>query len=576
MCAVIARDVHPASIDCAGLGVRHLRADVWRPEASTWRAEPGSRTLLLGPSGCGKSTLALALTGLVPGVLPAQLRGDVRVGGRSVRTLPLHDLTAAVSIVFQDPDAQLFTETVFDEVCFALENRLLPVAEIEARATAAIRAMGLEDLAEVNPRTLSGGQKQRVAIACVLAGDASVLVLDEPTANLDPAARRDFYRTLGELPGQDERSVVLIEHNVDDALEFVNRVVVLGRDGDVVTDGTPREVFTQHRDLLDAEGVWQPLATQAFRRLPAQSGEPPLYERELAVCLAQLQAQGASLRPPDVTDRSNMDTAVEVAGLACHRRRERRAKPQRVLDDVTFTIPEGAFAAIVGVNGAGKSTLLQVLAGLLPITDGSVLVHGRPVRRRGRSPIGLVFQNPEHQFIEPTVAEELTAAADPTLTDADRSKRVDELLDRFGLAEAAGRHPSMLSGGQKRRLSVGMALIGGHRVIAFDEPTFGQDADSAAELLTLMSELHHSGVTVLAVTHDLQLVADYATDVVVLAEGTVSANGDAADVLRSGAVEQAGLRPPPLAEVAASLPDGALRSITRLSDLDRIGAVTAR
>lgn len=571
-------------IECDGVSIRFPRATMWRPEASSWSIAAGSRTLVLGPSGCGKSTLALAVAGLIPRVLPGQVRGTVQLRRRDIATLDQTEVSQDVSIVFQDPDAQLFTETVLDEVCFALENRLLPVPQIEDRAQWALAALGLTEHSHKNPRHLSGGLRQRVAIACAVATNPRVLVLDEPTANLDPVARAELYRVLERMPGADDIAVMLIEHNVDDVLDYVDRVIAFDGTGALLADGSVDEVFTQHLPRLLAEDVWLPTGVRAHTRLAETSMSSALPKRAptrhsgLTAMLRAVGDAGATLAPSGEADDHDGDSAhqplIEVRNVTVHRGGRRRDR-KIVLHDVDFRVAKGELAAIVGVNGAGKSTLLHTLAGILEPSEGDVRVAGRRVRRRGRAPLGLVFQNPEHQFIEVTVREELRGAADPDMNPDERDARIDQMLTSFGLEDAADRHPSMLSGGQKRRLSVGTALIGGHRIIAFDEPTFGQDAGSAAEIMGLLDQLRSDGVTILIVTHDLQLVAEHADTMIVMRDGTVAARGAVGDIIRSSAIEEAGLRLPPLCAAARELDtDHVLSGVTSMRQLERISAPT--
>ncbi|MGO2110690.1 MAG: energy-coupling factor ABC transporter ATP-binding protein, partial [Pseudoclavibacter sp.] len=368
---------------CDGVAVRFPRGSAWRPAGATWSAPAGSKTLLLGPSGSGKSTLALAIAGLVPEVLPANVRGDVRIDGHSLDDLSQARLRESVSIVFQDPDAQLFTETVFDEVCFALENRLLPVAEIERRAELAIEAMRLREHRDANPRHLSGGERQRVAIACALAASPRVLVLDEPTANLDPVSRAELYRTLEAMPDSSSRTVVVIEHNVDDALGFVDRVVALDARGTLLAAGPLRDVFTEHAAALADAGVWLPtgvrvraaLAGSPFAsRLPAG---PPLGAHELAAVFAGLHETGFAPRATAVPDaRETVDgvapeaRAVRGAGAVpdADEPRGRDAVPDaRGGDD--RSLPGGASGA-VGQAGRARAEPAVEARGL-------VVVRGR-------------------------------------------------------------------------------------------------------------------------------------------------------------------------------------------------------
>ncbi|MCU1422299.1 MAG: transporter, ATP-binding protein, partial [Microbacteriaceae bacterium] len=305
-----------AALSLRGVRIRHDEAEAWTPDGVTLDVAPGEVLLVLGPSGCGKSTLALALNGLIPHAVPATLEGAVLVGGLDTREARVAELSTRVGMVFQDPDAQLVTATVLDEVCFGPENLLVPAAVVLERAERALRAVGLWDRRGDNPDTLSGGGKQRLAIACALALDAPILVLDEPTANLDPAGVEEVYAVLRELaarpsasapavesrhtdlPGAPEgrfdatrRSIVLVEHNLDAAMGLVDTVVVLDAAGRLVAHGPADEVLRERAEELLALGVWLPTATLAALRLRAAGValEPlPLTVAELAGALTRV------------------------------------------------------------------------------------------------------------------------------------------------------------------------------------------------------------------------------------------------------------------------------------------------
>ncbi|HEV7184779.1 MAG TPA: ABC transporter ATP-binding protein, partial [Leifsonia sp.] len=230
--------------------IRHAGSDAWTPDGVTLTLTPGEVLLILGPSGCGKSTLALALNGLVPHAVPATLEGSVLVGGVDTRAARVADLSTRVGMVFQDPDAQIVTATVLDEVCFGPENLLVPAAEVLIRAEDALRAVGLWERRADNPDILSGGGKQRLAIACALALDAPILVLDEPTADLDPVGVDEVYRVLRQVRATTSRTIVLVEHNLDPAMELVTTVAVLDAAGRLVAHGPADEVLRDRADEL--------------------------------------------------------------------------------------------------------------------------------------------------------------------------------------------------------------------------------------------------------------------------------------------------------------------------------------
>ena len=553
------------------VSIRHEGREATTPTGVTFDVDPGEVVLLLGPSGCGKSTLALALNGLVPHAVPAELTGTVTVSGMHTADETVARLSERVAMVFQDPDSQMVTGSLLDEVAFGPENLLLDRAEVLSRAEESLRQVGLWERRGENPDTLSGGGRQRLAIACALAMKSAVLVLDEPTANLDPAGIDEVYAVLRSLVDGGDHAIVLVEHNLDAAIELVDRVIVLDRNGRLAIQGPTRQVLVDRVDELMRLGVWLPVALLAGLRL-RDAGirlDPlPLTPRELTVAL---DAQDA-LPAPVVTraaheTEATAEPAVRVTALDLDRGRT------RILNGIDVTVERGSFVAIVGTNGAGKTTLLQAIAGVIRAPAGRIDVLGLdPAKADARTlarTVGFVFQNPEHQFIKSTVAEELAHGPRLQGIPADEVEaRVSTMLDRFDLQELRDEHPFLLSGGQKRRLSVGTALIDGAPLLALDEPTFGQDRARASELLTLLDGLNAQGTTVLVVTHDLQLVAEHSSHILVLDSGRVAAFGPTASVLASDALDDAGLRRPPLARAFRELErHPSWRSVTRLRDL---------
>jgi energy-coupling factor transport system ATP-binding protein len=554
------------------------------PAAASMRLQRGEVVLLLGPSGSGKSTLALALNGLVPQSVPATVQGAIRVDGWDVRATPVATLSRHVAMVFQDPDAQLVTGTLLDEVAFGPENLRVPADEVLARAEDALRRVGLWDRRTDNPDLLSGGGRQRLAIACALAMRSPLLVLDEPTANLDPAGIEEVYATLADVVADGEHAIVLIEHNLDAAVSLADRVVALDARGRTVADGTVDEVLRERADELHELGVWLPVSTLAGRRLRDAGwtfDRLPLTPDELRAAV-----EGAEASPP-------ARAAITVEGNASPTRAApgaRDAGPGRtpvisvrdltvrrggrdILHGVDLDVHAGQFVAIVGANGAGKTTLLQAIAGVIPVPKGRVSIDGvdpartdlRALSRR----IGFVFQNPEHQFIAHTVFDELAhGLRRQKLSEAEVQRRADDVLGRFGLADKTEQHPFLLSGGQKRRLSVATALVAGAPILALDEPTFGQDRARADELLGLLQELNDAGTTILVVTHDMQLVTDYARRTVVVDGGRIAAD-DTTTAIFDGdeLLRRAGLRLPPLRRAFAGSRHPALAAVTRLADL---------
>lgn len=545
------------------LSLTHPGAPQALPNGVSFDVHPGEFVLLLGPSGSGKSTLTLALNGLIPHALDTTMTGTVTVAGLDTSDTPVATLSTHVGMVFQDPDAQIVTGSVFDEVAFGPENLLLPVPEILERTEWALRRVGLWDRRHENPDVLSGGGRQRLAIACALALHPQMLVLDEPTANLDPVGVADVYTALRDLVADGDRAIVLIEHHLDAAISLATRVIALDQQGRIRFDGPVDEVLRDHAYELLSLGVWLPSATLTALRL-RESGVTlhplPLTSEELHAALATHR-----LTPPDtpLTDRPvatspTPSAANQVASetrqtppliRVCNLRVSRgrgRARTE-ILHDVSLDITAGSLTAFIGTNGAGKTTLAQAIAGVEPPPRGHITLdgidpgaaHPRDMSER----VGFVFQNPEHQFISGTVFDELAHGLRRRRLAEDTIRtQVTAMLDRFGLSHKADVHPFLLSGGEKRRLSVGTALITQPRVLVLDEPTFGQDRARATELLRLLHDVRAEGTTVIIVTHDMQLVAEHASHLVVINNGRIAAQGTTADVFATDILEQVGLR----------------------------------
>lgn len=556
------------------LSLTHADAAHPSPRDVTFDIAAGEVVLLLGPSGSGKSTLTLALNGLIPHAMSATMRGSVSAGGIDTATTDTATLSTRVAMVFQDPDAQIVTGSVYDEVAFGPENLLLPVEVVHSRVEDALRRVGLWARRDDNPDHLSGGGRQRLAIACALAMGSPLIVLDEPTANLDPQGIDDVYAALADVIAAGDRAILLVEHNLDAAMGFVTRTIVLDRDGRVAFDGPAAEIIRAHADELVAMGVWLPAATLAALRLREQGHrfDPlPLSPEEMSEQLGHADPYVPPRSARSTTGRTvtgertsegegEGDTIIRARGLTVRRRRT------AILHDIDLDLSAGSLTAIVGANGAGKTTLIQALAGVVPPPRGQVSVDGidpgSASPRDLASRIGFVFQNPEHQFIAHTVFDELAhgltlrqaqGPKEQRIDDAEIAARVEEMLVRFGLEHKADVHPFLLSGGEKRRLSVGTALITRPRVLALDEPTFGQDRARASELLELLRSLRAEGTTIVIVTHDLQLVAEHTTHTVVLKDGRVHAAGPTSALFQDEQVFiGAGLRLPALQRVLAS------------------------
>jgi energy-coupling factor transport system ATP-binding protein len=552
----------------------------------------GESLLVLGPSGSGKSTLTLCLDGLIPHLVEGESLGRVTVAGLVTADHPVHVLATHVGLVFQDPESQFCTLTVEDEVAFGLENLCVEPAEIERRVDQALADVGLEGFRCRDLSQLSGGEKQRVALASVLAMGPKVLVLDEPSANLDPAAASGLFGRLRDVAAARELTLVVIEHRLDDLAEWVDGVLVLTAEGRVAARGRPADVLYGD-GALTAHGVWEPAVVPLVRALRAAGWHVPgrpLGVRAARDALERTPGLVARLRsgagagsaaapgeahaavrvaPAAVAPGSPGDGAsttphgpaqglLSVRNLTYHYPGQ-EAGARAALQSVSLDVRPAGFLALVGANGAGKTTLASLLSGVLAPPAGAVFLEGRDLNDlpedRLTAAVGYVFQNPEHQFVADTVYDEVAFSLIQQrrrgrLT-AVQEREVGGWLERFGLASYADRNPFTLSQGEKRRLSVAAMLVRGQRVIILDEPAFGLDMAQTAALLATLEGLRAEGRTVVMVTHDMSLVAEHAQDVVVLGGGRVLFAGPPHRLFAEPDVlAEAHLEPPSLGRLA--------------------------
>lgn len=488
----------PARVSARGWGWQHAGRSGQALRGLDLDIAPGERVLLLGPSGAGKSTLLHALAGVLGEDEDANEVGELLIDGRPVR-----ESRGRAGLMQQDPDAQVVLSRIGDDVAFGAENLAVPREEIWRRVPAALESVGLRLPLDHPSSALSGGQKQRLGLAGILAMRPGLLLLDEPTANLDPAGVLEVRDAVRRSLDDTGATMVVVEHRVSVWLDVVDRVVVLapgalGEPGGVLFDGPPATVLAQSRELLAAAGIWVPGHVPSVRaRISAyDAGAPLLLEAE---ALAVSRTKGRKRRP---------------------------VVPAAVVPSIQ--VRAGAALCVTGPNGSGKSTLALTLAGLLPPVGGRLaalpeLARGagpQPLTWRGReliSRIGTVFQEPEHQFVTGSVREELLFA--PKILGRG-AESVDGLLVRLRLEHLAEANPFTLSGGEKRRLSVATVLAASPQVLVLDEPTFGQDANTWAELASLLTELLDAGTAVVSVTHDAAFNAVLGGDRLVLGPST--------------------------------------------------------
>jgi len=479
-------------VDARGWGWRYAGRHAWAVSDLDLHITPGERILLLGASGAGKSTFLQGLAGVQGGEEEGEETGTLLVDGVDPGTT-----RGRAGLVLQDPDSQVILARVGDDVAFGCENLGVPRDLIWPRVRHALAMVGLDVPLAHPTAALSGGQKQRLALAGVLAMQPGLLLLDEPTANLDPDGVREVRASVARVLDETGATFVVIEHRVDVWKDLVDRVVVLGPAG-VIASGRPDVVLGEQRAFLAAEGIWVPGAPVTAPARATDAAGPVLVS----------------------TDRLTIGRSA--------------AAPVRT--DVDVAVAAGEVLAITGPNGAGKSTLALTLGGLLKPVAGRVQAapaladgaHAAPSRWTSAqlvARIGTVFQDPEHQFLTGTVRDEL--AVGPRVLGvppAEATRRIDALLERLRLDRLAAANPFTLSGGEKRRLSVATVLASRPRVLLLDEPTFGQDFRTWQEIVALLRELADDGTGVVAVSHDEAFVRalsdrEYALAGITVADG---------------------------------------------------------
>ena len=471
-----------AAVSASGWGWRHAGRPDWAIRALDLNIAPGERVLLLGPSGSGKSTLLHGLAGLLGGSEDGLETGRLVVDGAHPSRR-----RARIGMVVQDPDSQVILSRVGDDVAFGLENFNVPRDRIWPRVDEALDAVGLRIPLDHNTSELSGGQKQRLALAGVVAMKPGLILLDEPTANLDPAGVTEVRDAIATTVRRTGATLVVVEHRTQVWLPVADRVIVLGAGGEIVADGAPDDVIGREHAYLADSGVWVP-------GLPA-----PVVERRRPT------GSRALLRATDLGLGYGSGPALHTG--------------------LNFDVAAGRITAVTGPNGAGKSTLALTLGGLLRPGHGRVDAdpefapsprRREPIRWRSKellSRIGSVFQDAEHQFLKGTVREELELGPRALERGRDETtRRTDGLLERLRLSHLGDANPYTLSGGEKRRLSVATVLATRPQVIVLDEPTFGQDRRTWEELIRLLAEIADTGTAIVAITHDLDFAAALADD----------------------------------------------------------------
>ena len=493
---------------------------------------PGEKVLIVGPSGSGKSTLAHCLNGLAPFSFPGESTGSLTVGGLEPKKAGIFGMSRLVGTVLQDTDGQFIGLTVAEDISFALENDCVPQKEMFSRVDEVAEVVDVKELLDHAPTELSGGQKQRVSMAGVMIDDVDILLFDEPLANLDPATGKRAIDLIDKISRQTKKTVLIIEHRLEDALyRDVDRIIVVG-EGRIVADLRPDELLC--RDVLEQEGIREPLYITALKHagctVRPEHHPQHIESMELEPYREKVQAwyQRAELPPA----RKAQEPVLEIRDLDFY------YNPGKyVLKNVTLTIGKGEMMSIVGKNGAGKSTLASLICGFHDPVKGEIRLNGqniadRSIKERGEV-IGLVMQNPNQMISKPMIFDEVALGlAVRGVSEEEIRERVNETLKICGLYPFRNWPVSALSFGQKKRVTIASILVMNPEVMILDEPTAGQDFRHYTEIMEFLKEINRKlGITIIMITHDMHLMLEYTDRAAVIADGQLLADDTPARVL---------------------------------------------
>ena len=513
----------------------------------------GEKVLIVGPSGSGKSTLGNCLNGLIPFAYKGEIEGSLKINGRETREMNIFELSKMVGTVLQDADGQFIGLTVGEDIAFALENDCVDQGKMKEAVQKVADMVDMGKLLKSSPFELSGGQKQRVSFAGVMVDDVDILLFDEPLANLDPATGKTAIDLIDHVWKELGKTVVIIEHRLEDVLyRDVDRIVVVN-DGRIAADMSPDDLIAA--DILPKMGIREPLYATALKYAGVRvtpDMRPGRMETLRIDMVKDAVQKWALSRVPDREVNNRPDI------LAAEHLSFQYTKKRRILKDINFHIREGEMVSIVGTNGAGKSTLAKVICGFVTEDEGRLLyegedLKGKTIKERSQM-IGFVMQNPNQMICKPMIYDEVALGLRIRGVDeAETEKRVEKALKICVLAPFKKWPISALSFGQKKRVTIASALVLDPKILILDEPTAGQDFHHYTEIMEFLKSLNSEGVTIIMITHDMHLMLEYTPHAIVISDGQKIGDATSAEILTNEAItEQANLKITSLYELAVA------------------------
>lgn len=511
----------------------------------------GEKVLVVGPSGSGKSTIGHCLNGLIPFSYHGKTGGSLKICGKETKDMNIFELSKRVGTVLQDADGQFIGLTVGEDIAFALENDRTGQEEMKETVQRVADMVDMGQLLKSSPFELSGGQKQRVAFAGVLVDDVDILLFDEPLANLDPATGKTAIDLIDKVWREYHKTVVIIEHRLEDVLyRDVDRIILVN-DGRIVADMTPDEMMAA--DILGKYGIREPLYVTALKYAGVKVEAAHRAGRLITLDIPAVQ--DAVLKWHREREEKEAQQERPVI-LAAEHLNFQYTKKRKILQDISFEIREGEMVSIVGTNGAGKSTLAKVICGFVNEDGGKLLLggedmKGRTIKERSKT-ISYVMQNPNQMICKPMIFDEvalglrLNGAAEEEITE-----RVEHALKICGLSPFKKWPISALSYGQKKLVTIASMLAMNPKILILDEPTAGQDYHHYTEIMEFLKSLNEAGVTILMITHDMHLMLEYTSHAIVISGGKKIGDASAVEILTNEEIaEQANLKVTSLYELA--------------------------
>lgn len=494
---------------------------------------PGEKILIIGPSGSGKSTIGSCLNGLIPFSYKGEIQGSLTVRGVETRDTNIFGLSKTVGTVLQDSDSQFVGLSVAEDIAFSMENDCIPLGEMKERVQKVAKMIDIDTLLSHSPHELSGGQKQRTALAGIMVDEVDVLLFDEPLANLDPATGKYAIEIIDDIHKNSDKTVIIIEHRIEDVLyKDVDRIILID-DGMVVADMNVHEMIAS--DLFEQHGIREPLYVTLLKHAGVKVTEDMKPGYIHSIDLSGVKKQVADWfklnYKPDKEVTGNSILSVDDLGFSYN-------KKKVILSDISFDIKEGEIISIVGRNGAGKSTLSKLICGFEKGHDGVICLEGndivdKTITERANL-VGYVMQNPNQMLTTPMIYDEVALGLRMRGVDEEKiDDKVQKALKICGLSKFSKWPISALSYGQRKRVTIASILALDPKVIILDEPTAGQDYHHYTEIMEFLKEINKLGITVIMITHDMHLMLEYTHRSIVLSDGEMIADTKSSDVLTS-------------------------------------------